>query len=204
MKQVDKIHYEFGRYTKIDRWSSYYYQIKEVLLTKPKAVLEIGVGEGVLRDYIKSHTTIAYTSLDVAEDLAPDVVGSVLKLPFPDNTFDTVCAFEVLEHLPFADFEKALQELRRVSKHFVILSLPHFGPPVKFLLKMPFFPQLQKAFKIVFPKTHHFDGEHYWEIGKRGYGVRYVRSVLKKYFVLTGEYVPFENQYHHFYVLKKI
>jgi len=203
MKQVDKKHYQFGKYTKLDRWVSYYYQIKEVLLSAPKTILEIGVGEGVLRDYVRSHGGATYTSLDVAEDLHPDVIGSVLALPFKESSFDVVCAFEVLEHLPFSDFEKALQELSRVSKGKVILSLPHFGPPIKFLCKIPFLREIAFAVKIPFLKTHVFDGEHYWEIGKRGYSSQYLRSVVKKYFLLEREFVPFENQYHHFFVLKK-
>jgi ubiquinone/menaquinone biosynthesis C-methylase UbiE len=202
MKQVNKEHYSFGKYTDLARWSSYYYQIKELLTTEPQTILEIGVGEGVVRDYIKTHTNIAYTTLDVAEDLHPDVVGSVLALPFEDNTFDTVCAFEVLEHLPYLQFETALKELKRVSKGAVILSLPHFGPPVKFLFKIPFVPEIKFAWKLWFYKIHKFDGEHYWEVGKEGYAPWYIRWVLKKYFVVIKDYVPFENQYHHFFVLK--
>ena len=59
-------------------------------------------------------TDISYKSVDVAEDLQPEVVGSVTKLPFPDKSFDVVVAFEVLEHLPFEKFEVAVSEISRV------------------------------------------------------------------------------------------
>lgn len=203
MKQVDKTAYQFGKYTDLNRWVSYFHQIEQVLKTKPKTLLEVGVGDGVLRDYLKSNTEVLYTSLDIADDLKPDVVGSVLKMPFADDSFDTVCAFEVLEHLPFDQFEVALAELKRVSKGNVILSLPHFGPPVKFLLKLPFLPQIKVAFKIPHPRLHVFDGQHYWEIGKRYFPLSKIRKVLSKHFVIKAEFVPFENQYHHFFILHK-
>lgn len=204
MKQVDKTAYQFGKYTDLNRWVSYFFQIEHVLKTKPGSVLEIGVGDGVLRDYLKSNTEIAYTSLDIADDLKADVIGSVLKMPFADSSFDTICAFEVLEHLPFEQFENALAELKRVSRGSVILSLPHFGPPVKFLLKLPFLPEIKISFKIPYPRKHVFDGQHYWEVGKQGFPPARIRATLSKHFVIEKELVPFENQYHHFFILKKI
>ena len=203
MKQVDKTAYQFFSYAHPGRFVSYYHQLAEVLALAPTSVLEIGVGDGVFRDYLKGNTAILYTSVDVADDLHPDVVGDVTKLPFKDSAFDVVCAFEVLEHIQFEQFEKALAELVRVSRNVVVLSLPHFGPPVKFLLKIPFLPEISFAFKIPFLRKHTFNGQHYWEIGKRGYSVRVIRDILERYFTIKKEFIPFENQYHHFYILKK-
>lgn len=202
MKQVDKEAYQFERYVGLDRWSSYYYQLREILAQDPKSVLEVGAGDHVVGNYLKGRG-ITYTSADIAEDLSPDVVADVTNLPFPDGTFDLVCAFEVLEHLPFETFEPALRELQRVSKRDVIISLPHFGPPVKLYFKIPFLPEVRFAFKIPYPRKHVFNGQHYWEIGKRGYPPSRVRTILEKYYSLQKEFVPFENQYHHFFVLHK-
>jgi hypothetical protein len=114
-----------------------------------------------------------------------------------------LCA-EVLEHLPFEKFEKCLQELRRVSKKYVVLSLPHFGPPIKLSFKVPLFKEIKMALKIPFPTKHKFNDEHYWEIGKQGYPASKIRKILKKYFKIKKEFIPFENQYHHFYILEKL
>lgn len=204
MKQVDKSKYKFHSYCGQDRWSSYYHQIDEVLKLGPKSVLEVGVGDGVLKSYIKNNTDIEYKNLDIAEDLNPDVVGSVEQIPFPDNSFDLVCAFEILEHLPFDKFEKSLKEIKRVSKKDVVISLPHFGPAVKFSFKVPFIKEVKFAFKIPYPRKHVFNGEHYWEIGKKDYSLKKIKDVLKNHFEIKKEFVSFENQYHHFFVLENI
>lgn len=204
MKQVDKKHYLFNRYCYPDRWASYYYQIQEIIALNPKNVLEVGVGDGVLKNYIKNNTNIDYKNIDIAEDLNPDIVCSVEKIPVADNSYDVVCAFEVLEHLPFEKFSSSLKEMSRVARNHIIISLPHFAPPVKFLLKIPFLPEIKFAFKIPFYKKHTWNGQHYWEIGKRGYSVAHIKSVIEKDFEITHHFVPFENQYHHFFILKKI
>lgn len=203
MKQVNKNAYSFEKYCGLDRWASYHYQIREILKKRPGTLLEVGTGDGVLKDYVKNNTSIEYKNLDIAEDLTPDFLGSVDDIPLEDNSFDIVCAFEILEHLPFEKFETSLQELARVSKKDIIISLPHFGPAVKVLLKIPFLPEVKGSFKIPFPKKHAFNGQHYWEIGKRGYRISKIRSLIKKYYIITNEFVPFENQYHHFFTLEK-
>jgi len=65
------------------------------------------------------------------------------KLPFRDNFFDIVFAFEVLEHLQFP--EKIINEIKRVIKPdgIILISLPNdytWDMRIKFLLgKDPFF-----------------------------------------------------------------
>ena len=202
MKQVDKQSYQFERYVGIDRWSSYHYQLREIFACKPASVLEIGVGDRVVGNVLKEHG-VAYTSADIAEDLLPDVVADVLALPFADKSFDVVCAFEVLEHLPFEKLEPALVELARVSRRDVLISVPHFGPSLRLECKLPFVPRMRFACKIPFPVKHTFNGQHYWEIGKSGFPARRIRAALLRRFSIRKEFVPFENQYHHFFVLQK-
>lgn len=50
--------------------------------------------------------------------------GSILSLPFEENTFDLVCAFDVIEHIE--DDIRGVQELARVckSKGSVLITVP--------------------------------------------------------------------------------
>lgn len=50
------------------------------------------------------------------------IMADICHLPFKDQEFDTVLAFEVLEHIPQVD--QALEEMIRVARHNLILSVP--------------------------------------------------------------------------------
>jgi hypothetical protein len=199
--QVTKEHYEFKSYGFEGRFISYYHQLHEVLSQKPSSILEVGVGDRVFGSFILQNTEVAYTSVDIAEDLHPDILGSITALPLPNKSHDVVCAFEVLEHIPFEEFELAVSELCRVARKSVVISIPHFGPMIAFSLKIPFIPLIQLAIKVPVPKTHIFNGQHYWELGKSGYPISRIRKALLKYGKIEKDFVPFNSFYHHFFVL---
>lgn len=194
--------YTFSKYVYLSRWVSYWNQINEVLKLKPDNLLIIGVGDGIVADILKRNIP-EVKILDIDKRLSPDIVSSVDGIPLENGSFDVILCAEVLEHLPFKKFEKCLNELKRISKKYVILSLPHFGPPIKFSCKTPFLKEIKIAFKIPFFAKHQSNSEHYWEIGKKGYSVQKIRNIIKKYFRIKKEFIPFENQYHHFYLLQK-
>ncbi len=204
-KQVEKESYNFKKYCFEDRWFSYWHQINEVLTLNPKNVLEIGVGDKVFANYLKSNTNIKYTSADIADDLNPDVVCSIDNLKFSDNGFDVVCAFEVLEHLPFEKFRQTLRELCRVSRNFVIISLPHWGRHFSIDIRLPLIKRLRWQYKFgLLPIKHKFNGQHYWEIGKKEYPLKRIKREIKKAkFEIIKDYIAFNSPYHHFFVLKK-
>jgi len=198
---MDK-YYQFYNYEYKDRWISYWHQIDEILKLKPQNILEIGVGTRTVCNYLKNQG-LKVKTFDLDENRNPDVVGSVDDMPFENNSFDLVLCAEVLEYLKFNKFEKCLIELKRVSRGDVVLSLPHFGPPLKLRFKIPFLKEIKIAWKIPYHPKHGLNGVHYWEIGKKGYSSNKIRNIIKKYFKIKKEFIPFENQYHHFYILEK-
>jgi ubiquinone/menaquinone biosynthesis C-methylase UbiE len=195
--------YSFAKYNYVERWISYWHQIDEVNRLKPGQMLEIGPGNNFVNDYLRR---IGYSikTLDVNNDNQPDVVGSVLELPFNDNSFDLILCSEVLEHLPFFNFKQALGELERVSKKYVILSLPRWGWLFYVKLKLPFFKHIKLYFKLSGFKKHKSGGEHFWEIGKTGYPLKKIKHLIKEQkFKIIKEYLDPDSPYHHFFILEK-
>lgn len=194
--------YSFKKYVYLDRWVSYWHQVNEVLNLEVKEVLEIGPGQGTVADCLKKEG-IKVKTLDISSDLKPDIVASVENIPLADNSVELILCAEVLEHLPFEKFEPCLRELKRVAKKYLVLSLPHFGPSLKFSLKTPFLRQIQLAWKIPYQPKHQTGGKHQWEIGKKGFSPGKIRKIISQYFYVRKDFIPFENQYHHFYILEK-
>lgn len=207
---MDKYH--FSNYVYFERWASYWQQINEVLRLKPTNVLEVGVGGGLVANYLKS-LGVDIKTCDIDGELKPDFAGSVEHLPFEDNSFEVILCAEVLEHLPFEKFSSALWELKRVSGKYVILSLPHWGWTFKFCLKIPLLPPLKFLWKISGFLRHKpgessfaeaSDDRHQWEIGKRGFSLRKIKKEIQKTgFKIPNHFIPFENPYHHFFILQK-
>lgn len=179
-EQVSKSHYEGKAYRSQERWNSYWHQLALVRGTKPQNVLEVGVGESVVARELAA-TGISVTTVDIAEDLHPDVVGSITALPFLDKSFDAVLAAEVLEHIRFEDVPQALRELSRVARHSVIISIPHPGYVFSLIGKFPLLRRFSFLYKIpFFWETHRFNGEHYWELGKSTFSLRVFTQHAKK------------------------
>ena len=190
-------------YDNADRWHSYYRQVREVMEFEPESVLEVGKGSGLVSTVLKSRG-YALQSLDIDPSLNPDILGSVLEIPAGDAVFDIVLCAEVLEHLPFEEFPKALSEIRRVAKKGVVLSLPHWGWVFHLRMKVPLLPRLDLFGKLSGLKTHPPGGEHFWEIGKKGYPLSRVKSEIEKAgFLVRRCYMDADAPYHRFFILDK-
>ena len=201
--QVSAEHYSFKTYMPEWRWSSVWRQIDLSLNYQPSEILEVGAGPETYKQ-VMAREGIPVTTVDIAEDLQPDVVGSVLDLPFADNHFDLCCAFQVLEHLPYESFIPALQELRRVARKAVIVSLPDAaaGYPTRisipgrgirdFIIPRPYF-----------KKAHTFDGQHHWEINKKETPLkRIVQDIEQQGFRIRHNQRYAANMYHRFLVIE--
>lgn len=166
--QVDKTHYSGLAYSSQERWNSYFHQLDLVKKTGAQSILEVGVGSGVVVQEL-TRRGLQVTTLDIAEDLVPDILGSVTDIPLPDKSFDLVLAAEILEHIDPKDLPQALCEIARVSKSSVIISVPQPGYVFSTIIKIPLIKRFSLLCKIpFFWKKHKFNGEHYWELGKKG------------------------------------
>ena len=201
-KQVNKEHYNFNKYVNKERFMSYYYQLKYIYEINPKMILEIGPGNNFLKNNLKENFDL--NTLDLDKDLKPDFIGSVDKIPLANNSFDLVCCFQVLEHLPFNKFKITLKELHRVSSKYVLITLPYSRNYFKFGIKLPYLKEIKIKLSIpIFYKKHTFDGQHYWEIGSRGHSLSEINQKIRKYFLIDEIVNPYENTDHIFFKLRK-
>lgn len=203
-KQVHKTHYFDEKYNSKARWVSFFYQAEIIQNIKARSVLEIGPGNGLVTHVLRDRG-VQVTTADIDPELKPDVVASADKLPFADNSFDAVCAFEVLEHIPFEYFVRNLKEMSRVSKKHIIISLPDRRRILfHVLFKIPLITYKNIFIKIPSFKKHIFDGQHYWEIGKQGYSVGVIKEhITKAGLKIADDFVRFDAPGSHYFILEK-
>ncbi|TSC89645.1 MAG: methyltransferase type 11 [Parcubacteria group bacterium Gr01-1014_3] len=207
--QVKKQHYFQKKYDDLSRFVSYYYQVDLARSVNPEKILEIGKGNGMVSDYLKK-IGFPVTTCDFDQNLNPDIVADVRSIPVASNSFDAVLAYEMLEHLPFEEFEKCLQELKRISKKNVLISLPYKSSSFEFFFK---FPGVRTLFKkgflhwlIRIPLKFggiKVSGQHYWEIDLYQWPLRKVRGIIERHFKIKKEFSPPLNSYHRFFLLEK-
>lgn len=100
----------------------------------PKTILDAGCGEGFTMDNLSKNNIgkkiegVEYSkdAIKIGKKLFPSLTinqGSVYNLPYKDNSFDLIICTEVLEHLE--EPTKALREILRVSKKYLIISVPN-------------------------------------------------------------------------------
>ncbi|KKR76237.1 MAG: hypothetical protein UU21_C0014G0008 [Candidatus Levybacteria bacterium GW2011_GWA2_40_8] len=108
--------------------------IDTVRFSNINTVLDVGCGEGFIMKRLKkakigvSWEGIEYSDnvIEIGKKIHPDLKitkGDIYKLPYRANSFDLVVCTEVLEYLE--NPRKALRELVRVSKKYVLLSAPN-------------------------------------------------------------------------------
>lgn len=96
-----------------------------------QSILDVGCGAG---DFL-NHVPDSYQKVGIdfcAEPLSllrsPVAIGRIDALPFDSEQFDLVTCFELLEHLSHYEFPLALRELERISKRYIMISVPNQEP----------------------------------------------------------------------------
>jgi ubiquinone/menaquinone biosynthesis C-methylase UbiE len=107
-------------------------KVTELIPPDVTSILDAGCGNGIFVNYLISHTSKfsrvhavdrSNTALKFVK--VEKTHASIERLPFRDNEFDLVTCLEVIEHLPKTIYKKSLNELTRVSRKYVIISVPY-------------------------------------------------------------------------------
>lgn len=184
-------------------------QLRLVSYSGCREVLEVGCAGGTLKSWSKAFPQLRWATLDLAEELHPDYVGSVTHMPVPDGSFDMVICCQVLEHLPFDQFGKALSEMRRVTRDKAILSLPDRSRMMfRLAVRLPHRDWLSvecnmprwRDWRTGFRRT----GQHLWEMGCKGTRTSDVMAAIERAgFAVETHYRLQKYAWHHFFLLTK-
>jgi ubiquinone/menaquinone biosynthesis C-methylase UbiE len=93
-----------------------------------KSLLDVGCGRTL---FVNEFPELKCTVLDISQPVIDDmrragitaIRGEVQHLPFADNEFDSVCAFDILEHVPPDELAQAITELKRVASLRVLITI---------------------------------------------------------------------------------
>lgn len=99
------------------RWK----KIQPLLYKPPRSLLDIGCQELYFYEQLKATYDVTLADNEPRQDCI--LKEDVQQLSFEDNTFDIVLCQQVLEHVP--DPVKAINELRRVAKNQLIITVPY-------------------------------------------------------------------------------
>jgi len=102
-------------------------------------ILDVGCGNGYYTYHFDRITPYA-----IGVDYSPSMLainpcknknlGDVYKLPFKNDSFDIVFESALLHHL--SDVDRAVKEMKRVSKKYIILIEPNRTNPLMFLFAL--------------------------------------------------------------------
>lgn len=96
-------------------------------------ILNVGCGPGRSSQYLSSFGNVVSIEYDkyccefASEKTGLKIIhGSITELPFEDQSFDLVCAFDVIEHVE--DDQLAVSEMKRVVKNngIIFITVPTF------------------------------------------------------------------------------
>jgi ubiquinone/menaquinone biosynthesis C-methylase UbiE len=154
--------------------ASPYQDFEQNILKKVSGIcLEVGCGDGFWTNRLRNSSKKLY-SIDLSKSRIINakkrtknkvniLIADARRIPFKDNFFDTVCAFEIIEHLPnYSDHYTFLKEVKRILK-----------PGGKLLITTP----NKIIFKIYCLLSKEKHSTHFSELTYFQF-----RNLLKKYF----------------------
>lgn len=174
-------------------------QIHGIHAMRPKSILEIGPGNGLVSSFLK-RSGIDVVTADINPALEPDICAPLSEIPthLKGRRFDLVVSCEVLEHMPFDQFEDNVKTMKAIGDR-LYMTLPNYRKSFGFggLLRMPRTSARPFGFYVSIRQDRKLTDQHFWEIGYSSKcSLKNVVSILSRYYaqVRTERYAL--NAYH--------
>lgn len=174
-----------------------YYQYRDVTtwVGASPSILIIGPGQGLDAAVLRFRGCQIVT-LDIDQTFAPDVIGSCHDMSmFSTGQFDVVIASHVLEHLPVPYLDLALAEIARVARYAIVYlpvagrhSMMRFVPGI-LGIDWSAILDLRRFWERPDGVTNKYcGGQHFWEVGYRGYRVKDLVARFRRNFEVLDLY----------------
>jgi SAM-dependent methyltransferase len=92
------------------------------------SLLDAGCGNGILVNNLRTPHFVVGTDRSFSALMHVQInpcQADILNLPFADQSFDIVVGTEIIEHLPIKDFNLGLSEIGRLSRKYILITVPY-------------------------------------------------------------------------------
>lgn len=103
-------------------------------------IVDVGCGNGILVNELMKKYDV--TGVDRNENAlvyvkSKKVCASADNIPLPDDSFDLVLSTEMMEHLEDETLRKAIAEMKRISRNYILITVPNNEDIDKNMVKCP-------------------------------------------------------------------
>ncbi len=162
--------------------------LKEIIPDEVRSIIDVGCGNGVITNELASHYDVIgidRSSEALANVKTQKIEASCDHIPLPDASADLVFSSELLEHLDDEVYANTVSEIKRLTKKYILITVPNQENPDKISIQCP-------KCNYLFNRPYHFRSfnihkfEHdfsefnilkHFEFGKR---VRYYNPAILK------------------------
>ncbi len=210
---LSRAHYFSPEYLKRERLYSYVEQIELIkkFTESTDTIIEIGKGNGFLYQFLREYLGYKVDCVDINPDLKPDIIDDIVAPQnLLENSSDVVTCYEVVEHMPFEDSVRSIQNLCKIARKYCLVSVPDMRYFIN--LRGAVFGSLPVFFGKILStgrlrnKNKTFGKDHYWEIGitvnNQKYDPHFVKDNLFRGLNIISDYRCNLVPWHHYYVIK--
>jgi 2-polyprenyl-3-methyl-5-hydroxy-6-metoxy-1,4-benzoquinol methylase len=102
--------------------------LETIIPSDVKTILDVGCGNGIITNRLSENWDVTGVDLS-AEALSylkcNKIQASAVSIPVQDESYDLVLSSEMLEHLSASDFVSAIIQFKRISRKYIIVSVPN-------------------------------------------------------------------------------